>query len=419
MKKNVWKLLLSLCFLVYSVISLEILYLTVGRNAAANFAYIYILILLIITLFYLFAGREVTKKLAFSLRKTKKIESVHPVLDKFRENPIIEPKEENHWESRATFNTAAVYEDGKVHFVYRAMGEQDVSVLGYAASSDGLHIDERLGEPIYTPREPFECPVENPSSYNPYISGGGYGGCEDPRITKIDDRFYITYVAYNGCSPPRTALTSIKVADFLAKRWNWKKSVLISEPGLVNKNAVIFPEKINGKYVVFHRVFPNILVDFVDHLGFDGERFLETKHIIPPRAQFWDSRKVGAGPPPIKTDDGWLLIYHAVDDRDYTKYKIGAMLLDLNDPTKVLYRSNRPILEPTHWYENEGFKAGVAYPCGAVVLKNKLHVYYGGADTVVCAATAKLKEFLDQLKRSCTANLQSVMYSNVAYRYNV
>src|SRR5690606_21266786 len=117
-----------------------------------------------------------------------------------------------------------------------------------------------------------------------------------------------------------------------------------------------------------------------------------------PRENAWDSRKAGAGPPPIKTKDGWLLIYHAVDDRDDRQYKIGAMLLDLEDPTKVLYRSNMPILHPTEWYENEGFKAGVAYPCGAVVVDDHLYVYYGGADSYVCVAARNLEEFLEELK---------------------
>ena len=162
---------------------------------------------------------------------------------------------------------------------------------------------------------------------------------------------------------------------------------------------MIFPEKINGKFVVIHRVFPDVLIDFVDDLTFDN-KFLTGQHKIPPRYDAWDSRKLGAGAPPIKTKDGWLLIYQAVDDRDPGKYKIGAMLLDLNDPSKVLYRANNPILEPTEWYENEGFKAGVTYPCGAVIMNDKLMVYYGGADTVMCVASAPLDKFLAELKHS-------------------
>jgi predicted GH43/DUF377 family glycosyl hydrolase len=152
--------------------------------------------------------------------------------------------------------------------------------------------------------------------------------------------------------------------------------------------------------VILHRVFPDILIDFRDSLDFAADEYLAGEFVIAPRLRGWDSRKVGAGPPPIRTDEGWLLVYHAVDDRDDSRYKIGAMLLDLENPTKVRFRSRRPILEPEMWYENEGHRFGVVYPCGAVVLGRDLIVYYGGADRVVCAARAELGTFLEELARS-------------------
>jgi predicted GH43/DUF377 family glycosyl hydrolase len=321
-----------------------------------------------------------------------------PILEKFKENPLIQPIPQHPWESRATFNPAAVYEGGKVHIVYRAIGDDGISVLGHASSKDGVHIHERLQEPILVRTQVPENPESKISWTFCSPTWGWGGGCEDPRITKIDDRFYLTYVNFDGSNPPRIALTSIKGDDFLNKRWNWKKPMLISPPGVVDKSACILPEKINGKYVIFHRIFPNILIDFVDDLNFGEGKYLKGEFSIKPRDGSWDSRKIGSGAPPIKTKDGWLLIYYAVDDKD-EKYKIGAMLLDLNDPTKVLYRSNKPILEPAENYENEG-KPGVVYPCGAVVINNRLFVYYGGADKVVCVATKRLDDFLDQLKYS-------------------
>lgn len=343
----------------------------------------------------------------------------HLSLNKSHKNPIIKPTS-RHWESRATFNPAAVYEAGKVHIVYRAIGDHDVSVLGYASSKDGIHIDERLPDPIYVPREDFETGGKHKSYHHhlsPFASGGGiYGGCEDPRLTKIDGRFYMTYVAYDGNNPPRVALTSIDEKDFLDHEWNWGKPVLISPPGRVDKNACILPEKIDNKYVVFHRIFPNILIDFVDSLEFDGETtFIHGEYKIPPRSGYWDSRKLGVGPPPIKTEAGWLVIYQAVDDRNASQYKIGAMLLDLADPTRVLHRTVRPILEPNAWYENEGHKSGVAYPCGAVVLDSQIIVYYGGADTVVCVAHAPIDEFLDHLTTTETADLYPIGITKTAH----
>ncbi|HEX8964860.1 MAG TPA: hypothetical protein VF820_00325, partial [Patescibacteria group bacterium] len=269
--------------------------------------------------------------------------------------------------------------------------------LGYASSTDGENIDERLHNPAYTPRESFELPNGKPVIA--YMSGGGYGGIEDPRLTKIGNTIYLTYVAFDGCNPPRVALSSIDVENFVNKRFTWSKPKLISKPGVVDKNAVIFPEKIHGKYVIMHRIFPNILVDFVDDLLFENT-YLKGEYKISPRQDYWDSRKIGAGAPPIKTDKGWLLIYHAVDDRDASQYKIGAMLLDLENPLKILYWSRKPIIIPDMWYDNVGHKSGVVYPCGAVIKNNNLIVYYGGADTVVCAAKQNINEFLDLLVAS-------------------
>ena len=114
------------------------------------------------------------------------------------------------------------------------------------------------------------------------------------------------------------------------------------------------------------------------------------------------------GPTPIKTPDGWLALYHGVGDQDASRYKVGAMLLDISDPTRVLLRSRNPILEPNECYENEGFKYGVVYPCGATVIDNNLMVYYGGADTVICGAQSPLNEFMDELKNVETPRLKAI-----------
>lgn len=339
------------------------------------------------------------------------------VLQRLAQNPILRPITHHFWESKQVFNPAAVYEAGKVHLVYRAIGDNDTSMLGYAATQDGYTVSDRSKVPAFVPTDPFAQSVFGSASagvpaYSPYMSGGGaYGGSEDPRITKIGDRMYLTYIAYDGGAPPRVALTSIAVDDFLQQRWNWERPVLISKPGVVDKNACILPEKIDGKYVIFHRIYPDILVDFVDSLEFDGSRFLQGEYSISPRPNYWDSRKVGIGPTPVKTQDGWLTIYHAVGEQDSGRYKIGAMLLDSGNPTKVIARSRNPILEPDATYENEGFKPGVAYPCGAAVVGDTFFVYYGGADQVVCAAKANLRSFLYDLRFEQNAHLSRVHLS--------
>jgi len=344
------------------------------------------------------------------LKDSKSISSFFAlVLKKFKQNPILKPITSHFWESKFVFNPAVIYEAGKVHLVYRAVGENDISVLGYASSKDGIHINERLKDPVYVPREPFELNPQAPQvHFNSYMSGGGCGGCEDPRLTRIKNRIYMIYVAWNGRDFPRVALTSIKVDDFLNKKWNWRRPVLISPPGEIHKNWIIFPEKINDKYAILHSLSPKISIAYVDSLKFDGNTYIKSYYSGVSRKNCWDSWVRGAGPPPIKTEIGWLLFYHAMDNRDPGKYKLGAMILDLEDPSKVIFRSKKPILEPSECYENEGFKAGVVYACGAAIVNDHLFVYYGGADTVVCAATAKLSEFLDQLKYSGSARLESL-----------
>lgn len=336
---------------------------------------------------------KVTKK-----TQTHTHKEIGAKLKRVRHNPIIEPSLYS-WESKATFNPAAFESDGKIHILYRAIGEDDSSVLGYAYSYDGLNIE---GRPTYHIYKRFFNYNENMPKID-YISGGGWsGGCEDPRLVLIDDTVYMIFTAFDGWGSVRLALTSIKLEDFKKKKWNWKKAVMISPPGQINKNWVIFPEKINGKFAIMHSFYPNILIDYFDSLDeLDGKKFIKSNNTRPvDHTRGWDSWFRGVGPSPIKTKDGWLIIYHAMDHKNPDRYRMGAMLLDLKDPTKILYRSNSPILEPEEDYENNGHKWGVIYACGAVVKSGELFVYYGGADKYVCVATINLKELIEDLKKN-------------------
>ena len=324
-------------------------------------------------------------------------------LERHGSNPIIEPREDRFWEMKATFNPGAIYADHRIHLLYRALGGGDMSVLGYAATGDGTNISERLDAPAFIPVT-TKKPVRASAPLPAYCSGGGWnGGCEDPRLTLIDDTVYLMYTAFDGWGSIRMALTSIGLDDFLHKRWQWEEPTLISPPGEIHKNWVLFPEKINGKYAILHGITPRILIEYVDSLEFSEGTFIKSSR--PPNDRValekgvWDNRMRGAGPPPIKTSLGWLLLYHAIDERESSRYKLGAMILDVNDPTKILYRSRVPVLEPEAYYENNGFKAGIVYSCGAVVKDGELYVYYGGSDSVVCVAMAKLDTFLEELKR--------------------
>jgi predicted GH43/DUF377 family glycosyl hydrolase len=325
-------------------------------------------------------------------------------------NPIIRPRQEKGWDSQGSFNPAAVKVDGKTHLLYRAVGSEGVSRIGHASVKNGADVDERSPRPVYEPSAGFDLPeageMEKPREYNPmfYTSGGSWGGCEDPRAVVIDDRIYMTYVAFGGWNSVRIALTSISIRDFRKRLWNWKKAVFISPPGQVNKNWVLFPEKIKGKYAILHSIAPKILIDYVDSLehfpkGFyiksSGQHGGGGYHDIK-REKFWDNQVRGAGAPPLKTKLGWLLLYHAVDKRDPGKYKVGAMILDSKEPTKILYRAPAPILSPKMCYENDG-KPGVVYASGAVIVGSKLFIYYGGGDKNVCVAETPLRGLLNWL----------------------
>ncbi len=326
----------------------------------------------------------------------------YDILQKFEKNPIIIPRHGLDWETIGTFNPAVFQDGDDLHLFYRALGSDGISRIGYAYSKDGLSF-RRYPFPIFEPTEgkgmPDKSTTTEPVGYHPtyYTSGGGWGGSEDPRVVKIDDRIYMTYVAFEGWNSVRIALTSISVDDFKAGRWKWKEPVLLSPSGEVHKNWVLFPEKINGKFAVLHGLSPKVLIDYVQSFDdFDDKKCIKSQAPVGGREKYWDNRMRGTGPPPIKTDLGWLVLYHAHEIREPHKYKLGAMILDSKDPTKILHRSAHPILSPEMYYENEG-KPGIVYASGAVIKGDDLRVYYGGGDRVVCLASTPLQEFLNYL----------------------
>jgi len=304
------------------------------------------------------------------------------------ENPIITRDKTHPWEAKATFNPAAIRIGDTTHILYRALSEDNTSSIGYASSKDGFHIDERLGEPVYVPRENFESKKV----------AGGNSGCEDPRLTQIGQNIYMCYTAFDGIGPPRVAITSITEKDFLKKKWNWKKPIVITPEGFDDKDTCIFPEKINGHYFILHRVGDEMCGDYFSSLNFSTQKIKKCIRIIGPRINSWDSFKVGISAPPLKTKFGWLLLYHGIS-KSHTVYRIGALLLDLDDPAVVLARTTDPIFEPKEAYEKVGIINNVVFPCGMVQKDDTLFIYYGGADTVVGVATMKLDIILKALTR--------------------
>ena len=302
-----------------------------------------------------------------------------------KKNPIISPIAEHAWESKATFNPAAIELKGKIHIIYRAMSEDNTSTLGYAESIGGSNITKRLNRPIYSPRgESEEKKVPN-----------GNSGCEDPRIVQINNTLYMCYTSYNGVEPPRVGLSTIKVSDFLNHKWNWSKPVLITPAGIDDKDACIFPEKINDQYMIIHRINNQICVDFVSSLEKAPQEVTKGIWLMGPRYGMWDSKKIGLAGPPIKTKAGWILFYHGVSEDCH--YSLGAALLDLKNPMLVLSRTSEAILRPEKRYEKEGQIPNVVFPCGHVCRGDNIYNYYGGADSVIGVAVVKLSKLLAML----------------------
>jgi predicted GH43/DUF377 family glycosyl hydrolase len=303
-------------------------------------------------------------------------------------NPIIVPIKKHAWEAKATFNPAVLRIADKTHILYRTLSDDDTSYIGYASSKDGVKIDERLPEPAYSPREDFESKKMS----------GRNSGCEDPRLTKIGKTIYMCYTAYDSIGPPRVAITSISEANFLKKNWKWEKPILITPEGFDDKDTCIFPEKTKGQYFILHRVGDEMCGDYFKTLRFSEEIVKKCIRIIGPRINSWDSSKVGISAPPIKTKSGWLLLYHGVS-KSHNTYRIGAVLLDLNDPAIVISRTTDPIFEPKEPYEKIGIVNNVVFPCGMALQDGLLYIYYGGADTVVGVATIELDILMASLTR--------------------
>ena len=286
---------------------------------------------------------------------------------------ILEPVPAHDWESRYVLNPGAVRLAGSVYLFYRAVGQDGISRIGLA-ETDGLTVLRRWPEPVFSPESPEEAQ-----------------GCEDPRLTVIEDRIWMLYTAYDG-HLAQIAAASLPLADFRQGRFRWRREGLVFE-GVWDKDAVLFPERLNGSYVLYHRLEPSIWIHRLPQLRFPCR--MQPARLLHPRFSHWDSKKIGAGAPPLKTRFGWLLFYHGVDEAHV--YRLGVLLLALQNPGRVLYRSPDPVLEPeTPAERGEGgdWVPNVVFTCGAVPETDKeildaedgILLYYGAADSRILAA---------------------------------
>jgi predicted GH43/DUF377 family glycosyl hydrolase len=296
------------------------------------------------------------------------------LLQRWARNPIITVLDVPH-RCNTVFNGTPVKVDGEYFIILRVEGQQGYSFFSLARSRDGLHFEVEP-DPCMLPATegPFRLWEEN--------------GIEDPRLTVIDGTFYVMYTAVCRYGH-RIALAR---TDDLR---SYERIAMVSGPG--NKDGVLFPEKIGGRYARLDRPYGNgvgcIWVSYSPDLVNWGQSEL----VFAPRARYWDSYRIGASAPPILTDRGWLEIYHGTKMTSAGPiYRIGTVMLDRDDPAQVVGRCVAPVLSPREEYERVGDVGNVVFACGAIVEDDgEVKVYYGAADTSICVATGTLDELIE------------------------
>ena len=324
-----------------------------------------------------------------------KISKSKELLKRSKKNPILVPNQSNWWESKAVFNCAISNDGDRIHMLYRAIGEYEnyISRVGYASSDDGFTFNRRK-EIAFGPSEDYER-----------------HGIEDPRLVKVYNKTYFTYVVPSSYArgTPIASSALASTSDY----HEFKRLGIITSTGSDNKDVVLFPEKMlslyrdqKASYFSLQRpmswVGPEYGVYSPSIWLAEGSlltNFEKYWPLLSPKEP-WEELKVGAGVPPIKIEKGWLIIYHGVShDRIY---RIGAALLDLKEPIKVISRTKRPILEPAEPYEKYGDVSNVVFPTGACVIDGEIYIYYGGADKVCCLATAELTALVEHVLQDRT-----------------
>jgi predicted GH43/DUF377 family glycosyl hydrolase len=296
-------------------------------------------------------------------------------VSRYKGNPIL-TKDDIPYPVVTVYNAGVTKFDGRYVMLFRAGLDTGRSVIGLAESNDGFKFKSR--------REPFMVPGEGPfvSEYEEY-------GLEDPRITYLEGKYYITYSAYSRFG---VRIGLARTSDFKSI----EKVAFITQADY--RNTVLFPEQINGKYAKLDR--PNseispwsIWISYSPDLHYWGG----SKLIMKPVTYHWDEMKIGPGAPPIRTSKGWLSIYHGVfQTMDGAVYRLGVALHKLDDPAQILGVGNRWILQPEDEWERVGYVHNVVFSCGAVPEDDgTLKLYWGGADTVMCAGTAVIDELVE------------------------
>jgi len=335
---------------------------------------------------------------------------------KTKDEGIILEKTNLEFENKAVLNPACIQVGDVTHMFYRAVNQNDISSIGYCQLVDNKVV-KRLKKPVLFPEFDYEK-----------------NGIEDPRITYLNGVYYLFFTAYDGNDALISYATSRDLIHFvkqglispkisydeaedifrgsgIRERYSMFEMFYKEKGGknilLFEKDASLFPQKINNKFALLHRILPGIQIiyfdnfsDLTDNHWRDYLKSLGDFIVLDPL--FWfENRNVGGGCPPFETEDGWLIIYHSVEDTPLGKiYHAAAALLDHKNPLKVLGRLSEPLFSPKAPWEKGGVTNNVVFPTGAVMRDERLFIYYGAADKLIAAKSINLPELLTELKKS-------------------
>jgi len=309
-----------------------------------------------------------------------------PLVQRYKKNPIL-TRDDVPYPVGTVHNAGVVKHGDRYIMLFRSHTHNGRSIIGKAESSDGFAFKVHP--------EPFLVPASSGvfSDYEEF-------GVEDLRITPIEGEYLLTYSAYSRHGV-RNALARTRDFETI------ERVALITQADL--RNVVIFPEKIDGRYVRLDRphseITPwSIWISYSPDLVHWGD----SRMLIKPEPYHWDEMKVGPGAPPFQTAAGWLSIYHGVfETMAGAVYRLGVALHDLADPARILGVADRWILQPEDPWEVTGYVPNVVFSCGAVPEEDgTVKIYWGGADTVMCAGTA----VIDDLVRLCLADSRKACY---------
>jgi predicted GH43/DUF377 family glycosyl hydrolase len=331
-------------------------------------------------------------------------------------NPIVWPGKWD-WRMSNVYNPAVIYEDGRFTMYERTAGSlrPHHCYVGALESEDGVHFRHLSNRPVLTPE----------------MVGSKYGSVQDPRVVKIENTYYMTFafrrftwsVYPTGLGAPEASQTQFPGFDPSKEKNQTRSGIAVSKDrvhwefltwatpsDIDDRDVILFPEKIGGRFALLRRPIgfvdtgtghgeehPSIRISY----STDLEAWTEPEIVIRPEFK-WEDNRIGGSAPPVRTDRGWLVLYHGVENTNPATrrviYRLGAMVLDLDDPRRVIARAPDFIMEPEAYYEKFGlFIPNVIFPTGNVVKDGLLWIYYGCCDTAICLATVPLDDLVDHV----------------------